>query len=155
MLPCRTVESRINHHHKLMGKSGRVYALDQNKSVFDKLMDETAMMGLNNIVAVKSIKELKLYLNANSLDVVLLYDVLHSDYFIAAARNNLLKSLSTMMNAHSLLSIYPKHMGSIEIKVIRDRLKKLRVHLEREAEVHLKSFSYLPFLLWCTSHFVI
>jgi len=41
------------------------------------------------------------------------------------------------MKAHSLLSLYPKHMGPIEIKVIRDRLKMLGFYLEGEAAVHL------------------
>jgi SAM-dependent methyltransferase len=122
---------------KVVGESGQVYALDQNRSVFDKLMEKAATMDLNNIVAVQSLKELKLYPNADSLDVVLLYDVLHSHYFTEAERKNLLESINKVMKAHSLLSIYPKHMGPIEIKVIRDKLKKLGFYLEREAAVHL------------------
>ncbi len=122
---------------KVVGESGRVYALDKSSSVFDKLMEKAATMGFNNIVAVQSLKELKLCPNADSLDVVLLYDVLHSHYFTVAERKNLLESINTVMKSHSLLSIYPKHMGPIEIKVIRDKLKKLGFYLEREAAVHL------------------
>ncbi len=122
---------------KVVGESGWVYALDQNRSVLDKLMKKAASMGLNNIVAVQSLKELKLYPKADSLDVVLLYDVLHSHYFTAAERKNILESVSTVMKAHSLLSIYPKHMGPTEIEAIRDMLTKLGFYLHREAAVNL------------------
>ncbi len=43
---------------KVVGKSGWVYALDQNRAVFSKLMAEASTMGLNNIVAVQSLVEL-------------------------------------------------------------------------------------------------
>ncbi len=122
---------------KVVGDSGRVYALDKNRSVFNKLIEKAASMDLNNIVAVQSLKELKLYLNTDSLDVVLFYDVLHSHYFTATERKHLLESINKVMKVHSLLSIYPKHMGSAEIKLIRENLKKLGFYLEREAEVHL------------------
>jgi SAM-dependent methyltransferase len=122
---------------KVVGDSGRVFALDKDRSIYNKLIEKAASMGLNNIVAVQSLKELKLYLDNDSLDVVLFYDVLHSHYFTAAERKNLFESINTVMKAHSLLSIYPKHMDPAEIKLIRDSLEKLGFYLEREAEVHL------------------
>ncbi len=122
---------------KVVGDSGRIYALDKNRSVFDKLIEKAASMRLNNIFAVQSLKELKLYPKVDSLDVVLLYDVIHSHYFTAVERNDLLESLYRVMKAHSILSIHPKHMDPAEIKSIRDGLKKLGFYLEREAEVHL------------------
>ena len=122
---------------KVVGDSGRVYALDKDRSVYNKLIEKAASMGLTNIVAVQSLKELKLYLNNDSLDLVLFYDVLHSHYFTAAERKNLFKSINKVMKAHSLFSIYPMHMDPAEIKLIRENLKELGFYLEREAEMHL------------------
>jgi len=115
---------------KVAGKTGRVYAFDQKGAVFDKLMEKAATMGLNNIVAVQSFKELKVFLNADSLDIVLLYDVLHSHYFTTEEREILLELINS-------LSIFPKHMRPIEIKGIKDKLTKLGFYLESEVRAHL------------------
>ena len=122
---------------KAVGKTGRVYALDQKGTVFDKLMEKAATMDLNNIVAVQSLKELKLFLNADYLDIVLLYDVLHSHYFTTGEREILLESINSVMKSYSLLSIFPKHMRPIEIKGIKDKLTKLGYYLETEVRAHL------------------
>ena len=122
---------------KVAGKTGRVYALDQKGTVFDKLMEKAATMDLNNIVAVQSLKELKLFLNSDSLDIVLLYDVLHSHYFTTKERGILLESINSVMKSYSLLSIFPKHMRPIEIKGIKDKLTKLGFYPESEVPAHL------------------
>ena len=122
---------------KVAGKTGRVYALDKKGTAFDKLMEKAAAMNLNNIIAVQSLEELRLFLNADSLDVVLLYDVLHSYYFTPEEREILLESINSLMKNYSLLSIFPKHMRSIEIKGIKDKLTTLGFYLESEIRAHL------------------
>jgi ubiquinone/menaquinone biosynthesis C-methylase UbiE len=62
---------------KLVGEHGKVYALDENGEPLDELMEMAKSESLDNIKPMKSSGELKISLPDESVDVVLLYDVLH------------------------------------------------------------------------------
>ena len=63
---------------KVVGKRGRVYALEKNREVLNQLMQTAKSEGLKNVVpVVDQSEELKTNLEDETIDVVLFYDVLH------------------------------------------------------------------------------
>jgi ubiquinone/menaquinone biosynthesis C-methylase UbiE len=101
---------------KVVGKKGKVYALDKDETDLNKLMQRAKSVGLENIERIKTSGGLKIPLKDESVDVVLLYDVLHIYYFSSSEREQLLREVYRVLKPHSLLSVYPKHMGLEEIK---------------------------------------
>ncbi|OQX53796.1 MAG: hypothetical protein B5M53_06475 [Candidatus Cloacimonas sp. 4484_209] len=97
---------------KIVGENGTVYALDQDESVLSKLMKTALAENLKNIVPVKTSKNLKINLKTASVDVVLLYDILH--YFSQEERMSLYKEVYRILKIDGLLSVYPKHNSSDE-----------------------------------------
>jgi ubiquinone/menaquinone biosynthesis C-methylase UbiE len=71
---------------------------------------------LRNIKIVKTSSELKIPLGDESIDIVLLYDVLHSYYFSADERRKLLREVYRLLKPNALLSVYPEHMELEEVK---------------------------------------
>ena len=101
---------------KTVGKEGKIYALDKDRTDLSKLMQKAKLFGLENIEIIKTSGGLKIPLGNEYVDVVLLYDVLHIYYFSQGEREKLLKEVHRVLKPHSLLSVYPKHMELDEIK---------------------------------------
>lgn len=59
-----------------MGEDGRVYGADKDSESLDKLLEEAKSERVKNIVLIKT-EDLKLDLEDESVDVVLVYDVIH------------------------------------------------------------------------------
>ena len=103
---------------KIVGTQGMVYAIDKNKESLDELMDKSEKMGLKNIKRIDGLEEIKVPLQEESIDVVLLYDILH----LISNRKKLLTEMYRVSKLNGLLSVYPKHhqedmnMGLDEVK---------------------------------------
>ena len=65
----------------IAGKSGLIYALDENEGALNELVRRAGLAELKNIKLIKLSVDSKIPLQSNSIDVVLLFDVLHSYYF--------------------------------------------------------------------------
>jgi len=89
----------------VVGKGGMVYGVDNNKDHLDELIQRVAEYGLENIQRIYVKNEDKLPLNDESIDSVLLYDVLH----LVESRGGLLAELFRVLKHQGLLSVYPKH----------------------------------------------
>jgi ubiquinone/menaquinone biosynthesis C-methylase UbiE len=97
---------------RLVGKQGRVYAVDKDQDALNKLMNSADAEGRKNIVATKISGDIKTELESGKADVVLLYDILH--YFTLEDRKELYKEVHRILRINGLLSIYPKHHKSDE-----------------------------------------
>ena len=62
---------------RIVTLTGMVYALDKNQEVLDKLIRSAREKGLDNVVRLDTSGNMPLPLRDVSVDVVLLYDVLH------------------------------------------------------------------------------
>jgi len=63
---------------KVVRKEGKVYAIDKDIESMHKLMEIAKIKGLKNIIPIHTkSEELKINLESESIDAVLLYDVLH------------------------------------------------------------------------------
>jgi len=122
---------------KVVGKEGVVFALDRDRASLNSLMKKALRLGLFNIVAVYDLNELKPLLRGIPLDVVLLYDVIHSYYFTDKQRIDLLRSITRMVKTNGLISIFPRHMENDEICTVRDTLNRLDFFLEKQQSSNL------------------
>jgi ubiquinone/menaquinone biosynthesis C-methylase UbiE len=127
----------------IVGREGRVYALDKESRGFwpseglDKLMRRAESRGLENIVVMKTSGEVKIRLEDESIDVVLLYDVLHYYYFPEEEdRRKLLREVYRILKPNGFLSFYPgdpevSHNSS-ELETIKREIEDTNFHLESE-----------------------
>ena len=90
---------------KVVGKRGRVYAVDKNKESLDELMQRSEKVRLKNIERIDIPEGIKVPLQEKSVDVVLLYDVIH----LVGNRKKLLTEMHQVLKTNALISVYPKH----------------------------------------------
>ena len=102
---------RVGHYTipvaKIIGSKGIVYAIDTQGDALAELEQKKNIQKLANIRIIKTFGQLRLPLEEKSIDVVLLYDVLH--YLKEADRKKLYQETSRVLKENGLLSIYPKH----------------------------------------------
>ena len=114
---------------KIVGKEGKVYALDKDKKVLDELMQKAESARLENIKRIDTSGEFKIPLDDESVDIALLYDVFHSYYFSQMAdRRKLLKEVYRISKRDALISVWPKHMES----EAKEEIENANFYLERE-----------------------
>ena len=92
----------------LVGNSGSVYAIDKERESLNNLELKAKKLGLDNIKIIKNSGEVKLSLGNDSIDVVLLYDILH--YLKQEERKILYGEVYRVLKPDGLLSVYPKHV---------------------------------------------
>jgi SAM-dependent methyltransferase len=121
----------------VVGKRGVIYALDKNRYLLADLLKQASSRGLTNVLTANSLEDLKQILAGSLLQGVLLYDVIHSYYFTNRERKSLLRSVAALVMREGLISIFPRHMSSLEIGEIRNCLEALGFPLETELEADL------------------
>ena len=114
---------------KIVSAQGRVYALDKDKEALDELMQKAGSACLTNVERMETSGELEIRLADESVDVVLLFDVLHPYYFPQANdRRRLLSEIYRIMKPTAFVSVWPKHM---ELET-EDEVEKVNFYLEKE-----------------------
>lgn len=93
---------------RVVGEKGKVYAIDEDGKSLSKLMEMAFLERVKNIEVIKATGELKIPLEDESVDVVLLYDVLH----YIDERRKIIDEAYRIMKFGGLLSVYPKHHKS-------------------------------------------
>ena len=115
---------------KVVGESGRVYAVDKNKESLDELMHRSEKIGLKNIERIDVSERIKVPLQEESVDVVLLYDVIH----LVDNRRKLLTEMHQVLKTNALISIYPKHHQecmNMELDDVKEEIKSAGFGFER------------------------
>ena len=112
---------------ELVGKSGKVYALDLNPLAVQRVQDIASKKGLINIEGICSNCATKL--PDDCINVVLLYDTFHD----LSEQNRVLKELHRVLRPDGILSFMDHHMEEDEIisKVTDTGLFKLSRKGER------------------------
>ena len=109
---------------KLVGENGKVYALDKDAGALEKLKESIRKEGLGNVETILS-SDLKIGLEGELVDVVLLYDVIH----LIEDRARLFAEIYRILKQDGVVSIYPMHVEKAEV------LRKMRVgHFLLKAE---------------------
>jgi ubiquinone/menaquinone biosynthesis C-methylase UbiE len=106
---------------KLVGESGKIYALDIHPLAIQKVKDIALKKQLTNVETIRS--DCQTGLPDNSLDVVLLYDAFHH----LNDPDVVLKELHRVLKPGGILSFGDHHMKEKEIVAgaINDRLFRL------------------------------
>jgi len=98
---------------KVVSKEGKIYAIDKDIESMHKLMEIAKTKGLKNIIPLHAkSEETKINLESESIDAVLLYDVLH--YMENLERKRIYEEIYRILKTGGLLSVYPKHRKSDE-----------------------------------------
>lgn len=106
---------------KIVGDRGGVYALDKSRDSLNEVAKRAKPEKLNNILLIKTSGKLRIPLGDESVDVTLLYDVIHSYYFSATERSKLLTEIYRISKPGALISVYPRHM---ELEDVKDEMEK-------------------------------
>ena len=94
---------------KLVGKSGKIYALDANQLAIKSVKKMIIKKHLSNIETIHS--DCKTGLPDNSVEVILLYDTFHD----LKHPNDVLKELHRVLKAHGILSVSDHHLKESEL----------------------------------------
>jgi len=96
---------------RLVGEGSIVYAVDEDELALDQLMNRVKLAGLKNVRRIVPSGKSRIDLDSESVDVVLLYDVLHYYYFPKGEdRRQLLREVYRVLKPDGLLSVYPTHL---------------------------------------------
>jgi ubiquinone/menaquinone biosynthesis C-methylase UbiE len=96
---------------RIVGKKGKVYALDKDKHALDNLTKNAHLARLKNIGKMATSGELTIELADKSVDVTLLFDVFHRYYFPQMSdRKRLLGEIYRITKTGGFVSVWPKHM---------------------------------------------
>jgi predicted nicotinamide N-methyase len=106
---------------RIVGQTGRVYILDKDHKALDELIENARKEGLQNVERINSCGDVKIGLEKESIDVVLLFDVFHSYYFPEhSQRRRLLAEIHGILKKDGVLMVYPKHMEAQARREIED-----------------------------------
>lgn len=97
---------------KLVGKDGRIYALDISKQSLDKLMTKAKQEELQNIVRVDADGEERIPLDDEAFDIILLIDVLQE----IDDKDALFKEVFRILKPKGTVSIFPMHLAEKEVE---------------------------------------
>jgi SAM-dependent methyltransferase len=106
---------------RMVGKNGKVYALDVRSKMLEHISQRAASEGLTNIVTMLMERSgTGINVKDGTLDVVLVYDVMHE----IEDRMGLLSELHRIIKPGGLLSVFPMHMGTGKLQ---DLMKDCRL----------------------------
>jgi ubiquinone/menaquinone biosynthesis C-methylase UbiE len=108
---------------KIVGQDGYVYALDKNKKSLDELIQNAISNRLKNYKIIETTKQAKIPLSDESVDVVLLYDVIH----LVNNREKLFDEVYRIARDNALISVLPKHFQRdmhMNLREIKQEIEK-------------------------------
>jgi len=120
---------------RIVGKIGRVYALDKEMKSLVKLMKKLKSKRLENIAGLIPSSELTIPLENESVDVIMLYDVLHPGYFSESdSRRRILNEAHRIVRSEGFISVYPTHLRkyAMTFRKILSEIKDASFDLKEE-----------------------
>lgn len=103
---------------RIVGSTGRVYALDENDSRLQELSKKCREQNITNVKTIKTNGELHFDFKDCMFDAVLLYDIFW--YFPAGDYNliTLLNEIYRVSRDGALVSVFPEHTDAKKLKNI-------------------------------------
>ncbi len=93
-------------------------------------MQRSEKMGLKNIERIDVPEGIKVLLQEESIDVVLLYDIIH----LVGNRRRLLTEMHQVLKTNALISVYPKHHQeymNMELDDVKEEIESAGFGFER------------------------
>ena len=97
---------------KLVGDSGKVYAVDISRSALDRLENKAKQEGLRNIIRIDALMEGEISIDDEILDLMLLIDVLQE----IDDKETLFQEAYRIIKPGGVLTIYPMHIAKEEVE---------------------------------------
>jgi ubiquinone/menaquinone biosynthesis C-methylase UbiE len=97
---------------KLVGKKGKIYALDIDVGFLDEMEEKAKQEGLENIMRIDASGEGGISLEDESTDIMLLIDVLHE----IDDRESLFDEAYRILKPRGVVSVYPMHVAEEEVE---------------------------------------
>jgi len=97
---------------KLVGEGGRVYALDISRRALDRMEEKAKQEGLRNIVQIVAFGGEEIRLEDETIDLMLLIDVLHE----IDNREALFHEAYRILKQGGVVSIYPMHVAEEDVE---------------------------------------
>lgn len=116
----------------IVGNDGFVYALDKNEESLNELMQRSSARGLRNIQRMDASDGVRIPLPDESVDVVLLYDVIH----LIPDREKLFNEVCRVARKNALISVLPKHFQ----RDMHMNLKQVNREIEKTFSLENKLF---------------
>ncbi|MFP4170438.1 MAG: class I SAM-dependent methyltransferase [Methanomassiliicoccales archaeon] len=114
---------------QVVGPRGRVYALDMDERDLDRAMALAAERNLDQVERMDSSGAPPIHLPDGSVDVVIVYDILHYFYFPEAEqRAPLIEEFWRIVRDGGTLSLYPKHLHSHTRPTYSRVISELELH---------------------------
>jgi len=108
---------------RIVGHGGYVYALDTNKKSLNELMQRAKSYALRNIKRIDTTEDVEIPMPDESVDVVLLYDVIH----LVNDRRKLFDEVCRVAKKNALISVLPKHFRRemhMSLKDVKKEIEK-------------------------------
>ncbi|MFC1957915.1 methyltransferase domain-containing protein [Chloroflexota bacterium] len=103
---------------QIVGQEGKVYAFEVRPHALERVREEAGNKGLGNIETVLLDRAmLTTGLPGESVDVILVYDVMHE----VEDKSGLLEELHRVLKGDGLLSIFPMHLGTDRMLEVMDK----------------------------------
>lgn len=127
---------------KLIGSNAKVYAVDKDEKVLNKLKRKLKEEHITN---VELIKETKIPVDKDRVDAVLCYDVIHlvgkNDSSTIKDRVKLYRTIRKIVKQSALFSIYPTHLTEqtdvTSKEDIRQEIEQVGFKFEKEIHTEL------------------
>jgi len=128
---------------KVVGANAKVYAVDKDKNVLNKLKRELEERKIVNVELMK--EETRIPLGENTVDVVLCYDVIHlvgkNESSTVKDRMKLYRTIKRIARENALVSVYPTHLVThtdvTSNQEIKKEIEKVGFKFERKIYTEL------------------
>lgn len=97
---------------RIVGESGRVYAVDNNKRALDVIREKAKREGLKNIMPVEVPSNEEIQLGAETIDLALLIDVLQD----IDDKGVLFGEIHRILKPSGVVSVFPMHVAEEEVQ---------------------------------------
>ena len=120
---------------RIVGHDGYVYALEKDKKSLNELMKRAKSHELKNIKRIDATEEMKISIPDESVDVILLYDVIH----LVNDRKKLFDEVYRVAKKNAFISVLPKHFR----KDMHMNLEDVKKEIEKTFYFERKLFKKL------------
>jgi len=98
-----------------VGARGLVYSIDKDHKALRRLRDRARARRITNIRPLKADGSCDIALATQSVDLVLLFDMLHDHYFTTEQRRDLFEEVCRVLKRDGLLAIFPNHIDPEQV----------------------------------------
>ena len=107
---------------KIVVPNGYVYAFEKDRDSINKMLRIADENSKKNLKVIIGKEKFRTPIPDSELDVALLYDVIHDFYFNSLERKALFREMGRIVKRGGMLSVFPHHMSSGEIEIIKKEL---------------------------------